>query len=156
MVHDYLREMYEPIARQSNALAVDRYRRARELSAWKEKILDEWPSVKVVAVDSDAGQGTVDLGGARHVSVEVDLGGLGTADVAVELLHGPVVGGDELVETEVVPLSPSGRAPTASVAWLYRGSFRCERSGRHGYTVRIVPAHPDLASSMDLGCIAWA
>ena len=156
MARDYLRDMYEPIASKTDALAADAYRRARELARWKQKVLATWMSVRVVSVDSDAGAATVDLGGEWPVSVEVDLGDLDTGDVAVELLHGPVAAGDELVETDVVRLTLAGKGPAGSGSWRYEGNFRCERSGRHGYTVRIVPSNPDMTSTLDLGCISWA
>ena len=85
------------------------------------------------------------------------LGSLTPDDVAVELLHGPVAAGDELTDTEVVRLeraargrgrrpavAPHGRTGRALVR--YRGRFSCDQAGRHGYTVRVVPAHRDLWS----------
>ncbi len=77
--------------------------------------------------------------------MEVHLGSLTADDVAVELLHGPVVAGDELADTEVVRLEGADEAAgtrRAVRALCYRGRFRCEQAGRHGYTVRIVPYHP--------------
>jgi hypothetical protein len=38
----------------------------------------------------------------------------------------------------------------------YSGSFACESAGRYGFTVRVVPAHPDLRTFAELGCVAWA
>ena len=88
----------------------------------------------------------------RSVSVGVELGSLSPADVAVELLHGPVAGGDELTDTEIVRLDLAG----GDGPYRYGGSFNCGQSGRHGYTVRIVPAHDDLVEPVELGCITWA
>jgi starch phosphorylase len=39
--------------------------------------------------------------------------------------------------------------------YRYSGRFTCEQAGRYGYTVRVVPTHPDLHNPADLGCIAW-
>ena len=47
MVRDYLNEMYEPIAAQSDALAEDHHARARALAAWKQRVTAAWPEVKV-------------------------------------------------------------------------------------------------------------
>jgi starch phosphorylase len=153
--------MYEPVASRGEALSGSRYARARELAAWKKRVVAVWPDVKVVDVESDTDQRMVDLGAERHVTVEVRLGSLTTDDVAVELLHGPVSGGGELTETRVVRLELVGPPPadsgsSTSDSILYRGSFRCDDAGRHGYTVRVVPSHPDLAVSVEMGCIAWA
>jgi hypothetical protein len=38
----------------------------------------------------------------------------------------------------------------------YRGSFECATTGRYGVTVRIVPSHPGLVSSAELGRMVWA
>ncbi len=152
MVRDYVDDMYEPLAERSDFLAADHYTRARALAAWKRRVAAAWPGVKVVDVDVDLPVGLVDLGADRDVTVEVNLGSLTTDDVAVELLHGPVVAGDEMVDTTVVRLELAGGEEGAV---RYRGSFSCDRAGRHGYTVRIVPAHPDLALAVEMGCIAW-
>jgi starch phosphorylase len=37
----------------------------------------------------------------------------------------------------------------------YRGHFTCERTGRYGFTVRVVPHHPDLVTPVELGQVAW-
>ncbi|HMC40252.1 MAG TPA: alpha-glucan family phosphorylase, partial [Acidimicrobiales bacterium] len=155
MVKDYMRELYEPTALQADSLAAGAYARARALAAWKQRILEAWPAVKVLDVEPDDVTGMVDLGGERSVSVSVELGTLTPDDVAVELLHGPVVGGDELTGTDIVRLA---LAPTddRSGPFRYEGTFPCDQAGRHGYTVRIVPAHPDLVQPVELGCIAWA
>ena len=159
MVKDYVRELYEPTARQADSLAARNYARARALSDWKRRVSDDWGGVRVLDVAAEDAQGMVDLGGERRVSVSVQLGSLTTDDVAVELLHGPVAGGDELTDTKVVCLTLA--APTAGGGsepgvFRYEGRFTCDQAGRHGYTVRVVPAHPDLSNPVDLGCIAWA
>ena len=38
----------------------------------------------------------------------------------------------------------------------YSGSLRTEKAGRYGFTVRVVPRHPDLVSPAELGLAAWA
>ena len=42
--------------------------------------------------------------------------------------------------------------PTTRPA-VYRGEVPCTEPGRYGFTVRVVPTHPDLATPMDLGRI---
>jgi starch phosphorylase len=38
----------------------------------------------------------------------------------------------------------------------YVGRFRPARAGRYGYTVRVVPANPDLVTPVELGLVGWA
>ena len=35
-------------------------------------------------------------------------------------------------------------------------SILAERSGMHGYTVRVLPSHPDLSESILPGLVKWA
>ncbi len=166
MVRDYLSEMYEPIAAQSDSLAGDRHARARELAAWKHRVTAAWPEVKV-EVEPDPDVGLVDLGSEREVTALVRLGSLTPDDVAVELIHGPVAAGDELIDTQVVRLRRAGPLPVGAEADAgavgsgngevrYRGRFSVDQAGRHGYAVRVVPAHPDLVVPVEMGCVAWA
>ena len=51
---------------------------------------------------------------------------------------------------------PPGGSGDAKNLRRYAGSFACEQAGRYGFTVRVVPAHPDLRTFAELGCVAWA
>jgi len=148
-----LPEKFEPV---SGALYPGLPRVVPEYLA--KQVLAAWPEVKVVDVDADVAGTAVDLGGERQVTVEVSLGSLTTEDVAVELLHGPVAPGDEISQAQVVRLQQQDADGAGKRSGLvrYKGGFRCDTAGRHGYTVRIVPDHPDLVAPVELGCIAWA
>ena len=38
----------------------------------------------------------------------------------------------------------------------YEGVLSATSAGRYGFTVRVVPHHPDLATPAELGLAAWA
>jgi starch phosphorylase len=76
--------------------------------------------------------------------------------VHVQLLHGPVGPTDELTDTSIVTMTLADPATKTSGGHRYEGSFTCERAGRYGFTVRVVPAHPDLKTFAELGRVAWA
>ncbi|MHB8506153.1 MAG: alpha-glucan family phosphorylase, partial [Acidimicrobiales bacterium] len=158
MVRDYVERMYEPTATRVERLSRSGYATARHLAGWKERVVASWPEVAVVRVDGETGTGPVDLGGTREVAAEVRLGQLRPGDVAVQLLHGAVAAGDELTDTEVVEMDLAGEDGENgdNGSWRYRGTFTCDRAGRHGYTVRVIPSHGDLADPMELGCVTWA
>ncbi len=152
MVRDYTEQLYEPTAAQSDALAADGYRRAKELAAWKQRVEAGWKGVHVDRIDVD--DSVVSLGVERSVEAVVALGDLGPDDVEVQLLHGPAGQGEELLDPVAVPMAKAGEAPDGHLR--YTGAFTCDRAGRYGVTVRIVPTHPDLIHKVELGRIAWA
>jgi starch phosphorylase len=153
MVRDYVSQMYEPMARRAEALGADNFARARALAEWKTAVFEHWPKVSVVSVDIDSTALVTDLGATRHATAEVELGDLRPQDVVVELLHGPVSGTDDLADWEALPMQVKSAAASPSV---WQGSFVCDTAGRHGFTVRVMPAHADLSVPAEMGCVTWA
>jgi starch phosphorylase len=153
MVRDYVEEMYEPTAARSDTMSASKYAKARAFAAWKQRVTVTWPAVRVLEVDGEASPAIADLGATRKVSVLVALGDLDAGDVAVQLLHGPVGPTDELISSSLVALQPAG---VGGRGQRYEGGFVCERAGRYGIAVRVVPAHPDLLTFAEMDCVAWA
>jgi glycogen phosphorylase len=153
MVRDYVEQMYEPTAGRFDIMTASKYARARAFAAWKQRVLATWPAVRVLEVDGEASPAIADLGASRKVSVLVALGELQAGDVTVQLLHGPVGPNDELISSSLVALQPAGGGEGGH---RYEGGFVCDRAGRYGIAVRVVPAHPDLVTFAEMDCVAWA
>ena len=153
MVRDYVEQLYEPTAARADAISAAGYAGARALAAWKQRVQAHWDEVRIEGVESDSG--VADLGTERRVEVAVSLGQLTTDDVAVQLAYGPVGPNDEIVRPHVVAMDLDGHDGDPS-RYRYEGRFTLEEAGRYGYTVRVVPSHPDLATPVELGCVAWA
>ena len=152
MLRDYVEQMYEPVARRSDAMADSGYARARGLAAWKARVLAGWTDVRVDAVATDAA--VADLGAEQTVGASVTLGALTDKDVAVQLVHGPVGPNDEISAMSLADMEVAGS--DGDGRYRYTGRFSCTQTGRYGYAVRVVPAHPDLATSVEMGCVSWA
>ena len=152
MVKDYTTELYEPAAVRADALVADASAAALEpaqaLAAWKSRVRSAWPEVRVESVSGE-GPEVADVGSTRSVTAQVVLGRLTSVDVRVELIHGTVGLNDELEmpQTEVMHAAGTGQ---------YAASWTCERAGRYGFTVRVVPSHPHLAAWPEVGTITWA
>ncbi|MFN2505193.1 MAG: alpha-glucan family phosphorylase [Acidimicrobiales bacterium] len=152
MVREYVERLYEPAARRGDALSADGHAGARSLAAWKARVSEGWSDVRAGLVDGDGA--VTDLGSDRTVRAEVDLGRLSPDDVSVQLVHGSVGLTDELAPAGVVDMARvSGEH---SNRFEYEGSFTCERAGKYGFIVRVVPSHPDLVGLAELGRVTWA
>ena len=95
-----------------------------------------------------------DLGVAQAVSAQVSLGPLGAGDVSVQLVHGPVGEGGDLLDVRAEPMVLDHEID--DIHRSYVGHFSPTRAGRYGYTVRVLPAHADLVTPVELGLIAWS
>ncbi|MFN2606874.1 MAG: alpha-glucan family phosphorylase [Acidimicrobiales bacterium] len=154
MVRDYVNVMYEPAATRRRALEADGHARARALAAWKSRVRAGWGGVAVRDLAGD--DSATDVGEVRTVTAIVALGDLSPADVEVQVLHGPVTHTDELQEVTVAPMVVDGDGVVGDGrgGHRYRAAFPCARAGRYGWTVRVVPTHPDLRTWAEVGCVA--
>jgi starch phosphorylase len=154
MVREYVTDYYEPAARRHRELAVAGFAGAKSLAGWKRHVFEQWPAVSVREIGGKGGE--LELGTKVHVEAAVELGKLSPSDVVVQLLHGPLNSSGELVSPQVVKMQavPSRLGQKSEVR--YRGEFDCTRAGRYGYAIRVIPYHPYLANSLEMGLACWA
>ncbi|MES9525406.1 glycosyltransferase family 1 protein [Streptomyces capoamus] len=150
MVREYVDRLYVPAAQAHRALTPDT---ASELAAWKARVRTAWSSVSVDHVETTATSATAELGTTVGLRVRVALGSLTPDDVEVQAVSGRVDAEDRIADATVVPLKPTG-APDLEGRLLYEGPLSLDRTGPYGYTVRILPSHPRLASAAELGLLA--
>jgi starch phosphorylase len=147
MVRDYVTHLYTPAATSAHTVA-DTAGGAEALARWKQHVRRAWSGVVVDHVESLSGD-AVEVGADIHVSALVRLGELTSDDIEVQLVTGRVDGEDRLTETRVNPF-PTGTNVDGGLR-RYEGTITARRSGSIGYTVRVVPHHPELANVAEMG-----
>jgi starch phosphorylase len=159
MVREYVTALYVPAAASSRALTdSDGFGPARELAAWKKRVIAAWPQVRIEHVESEAaGSMGQRLGSALAVRVSVALGDLTRDDVAVEVVYGRPDEDDEIVRPAYAELTAeaSQAADAAEGAVRYSGEVSLDRPGPFGYTVRVLPRHRLLDSRAELGLVTY-
>ena len=157
MVREYVTALYVPAAAASRDLAdAEGFGPARELAAWKHRVIQAWPQVRVEHVESEAaGQApSSSLGSALTVRVSVALGELTTDDVAVEVVYGRPDDADEIVSPAYATLTPEPSGAANGVV-RYSGEVSLDQPGPFGYTARVLPNHPLLDSRAELGLVTY-
>ncbi len=152
MLKEYGSLLYAPAIKRWRHFSSDGFRPARGLSQWKDKLGDQWSAVSVEEVQSDGGN-ELPVGGQMGVRARVHLGAVSPDDVAVELYHGRVDTYGRLVEGYSQIMQCEQHLENGS--YWFRGEIPCRRSGQHGYAVRVLPRHADLAHRFDTGLIQW-
>jgi starch phosphorylase len=93
------------------------------------------------------------VGESFEVVSDVRLGPLVPEDVAVEIYHGPLDAQHQVVQGRGVAMTlESSPGPGLH---RYAGAIPCERSGMHGYTVRVRPSHPEANNMLCTGLMTW-
>jgi starch phosphorylase len=154
MVRDYVSALYMPAADASRSLAdAAGFGPARELAAWKQRVVRAWPQVRIEHVEAEAAGSTGQrLGSALTVHALVALGELTQDDVTVEAVYGRPDEDDEIVQPEHATMTAEA-APSGPVR--YSGEVPLDRPGPFGYTVRVLPRHRLLASRAELGLVTY-
>ena len=153
MVSEYATELYFPAAQRATRLAENGFARAKALAAWKDRVRAAWSDVRVLDMTAPDGE-ELPVGRDLKVKVKVHLGRLTAEDVCVELYQGRVNEHMEIADPEAIRMEFTGEA-TGGV-FEFAGAIPCRSSGYHGFAVRVVPSHPDLANPFELGLIAWS
>ncbi|MGB8643668.1 MAG: alpha-glucan family phosphorylase [Anaerolineae bacterium] len=154
MVHEYTERFYLPTEERARRLAADEMAGARALAGYKSRLDAYWREIQIEVQDVDAIAQPV-LGHSITARAHVRLAGLDPNDVSVELYAGRVDANGELVHGRATPMQPVAQPEPGT--YLYETDMiPAAQSGLHGYTVRVLPKHPDLASPFLPGKIAWA
>ncbi len=152
MVNDYVDRLYTPAAVSERHIAADGFAAAKRLASWRADVLQAWPGVRVLHVDSFV-DGDPVLGGTLRLRAEVQLNGLRPEDVDVQTAFGTVDAEDRLSAVQTASLRlvevPDGVA-------RYEGNVTLQRTGPVGYTVRVLPCNDLLATPAELGVAATA
>ncbi len=153
MVKEYAEEYYLPGIRWWRSLSENGLRRARELAAWRRHVRDSWSGVRIEAVIDDC-ESSAEVGDQFGVRAVVHLGGLRPTDVRVQLFYGDSDPHGGITESKTIEMACSD--PTVTGPFEYSGRVPCRNAGVQGYTVRIIPSHPDLVCPFSVGPVLWA
>jgi starch phosphorylase len=152
MIWEYVERFYLPAARHHDALIANGLVRAGALAEWVRSIRERWSDVGVESVVA-AADGTPRVGQGVEVTAQVHLGRVTPGEVTVEVYHGPLDAQRAISAPATVAMRLD--AEVDGGRHRFRGTIPCERTGLHGYTVRVRPAHPDAHDLLVTGLVTW-
>jgi starch phosphorylase len=152
MVQEYIEQCYWPSARRYDALAAEGLKHANELAQWRRRLAQSWSQIRIEAVESN-GADPMQVGKELEVKARVNLGRLNPDDVEVQLFHGLVDSFGEIPTPRTATMSHNGSLQGNT--WVFTGKIPCRVSGQHGFAVRVLPRHKDLANPFEPGLVCW-
>lgn len=158
MVHDYVEQYYAPATQSLRRIRepVDgvAFGAARELADYRRRAEQAWPAIEVADVDSTGLPDTPLLGSKLTLTAAVRLAGLRPDEVTVQGAVGRVDADDCLVDPVTVAMSHAGT--DGGGLDIFSAMTPLPVAGAVGYTVRVLPNHPLLASDSELGLVTLA
>lgn len=155
MVTDYVERYYTPATQsRRKTIAEGTFEPARELTAYRRRAEEAWPRIVVTDVDSTGLPDSPLLGSKLTLTATVQLAGLAPDEVTVQAVLGRVDSGDELLDPHTVEMTYTGSAEGGNQ--VFSTTTPLPLAGALGYTVRVLPRHPLLANSNELGLVTLA
>jgi starch phosphorylase len=154
MVKQYTEGFYVPAFARYQRLAGDGQARARALAAWRQRVEARWPQVRAEAVDGEI-PGGIQVGQELCLQAKVRRDGLAADDIAVQLYLGRLDAQGAFLDAAATPMRRVG-SDGEGADLFEAGATSCGKSGLHGYTMRVLPDHPDLNTPFLPGLITWA
>jgi glycogen phosphorylase len=156
VVQEYTRRFYHPALEHAKSLSQDGYSRGLAFGNWLELIKAKWANIKIGEITPAFNSAAeVHVGDTLRFTAQVFLGDIMPDDVTVQLYEGPLNIKSEIERGYAHDMQCSG--PGRGKGWYeYSVEFMSETTGQHGYTVRVLPDHPDLRHPLRLGLMTWA
>ncbi|MHB1143210.1 MAG: alpha-glucan family phosphorylase [Sulfuricaulis sp.] len=151
MVMDYVRNYYAPAKRQRLMMLGNNFARAKEVSAWRKRLDQNWPKVSAWRVDG--GRAEIRSGEALELRVKARLNGLHPDDVLVECLVGyESENGDFIkLDSHIFAAEETDEAGETQ----FKLDLYPRLPGLQYYKVRLFPFHPALSHRFESGYMIW-
>ncbi len=148
MVAEYAKRFYVKASERGTYMIADDFRAGKALAAWKSKVRNAWPKLRLSDASGQPTQSQWNYGDDITVRVKADLDGLSASDVRIEaVLYRPSRDGG---------YRPSG---TVQLKHEKDGEFVAnlhpEDTGDYAYRIRMYPEHPDLPHPQAMGLMIW-
>lgn len=149
MIDDYITRFYDPESRRFNALAANNFALAKEIVAWKEKVVAAWGGIKVLDFQAD-GPIASSTGQTYNVKAVIDTNGLGRS-IGLEFVVYRVKDGEEhLYETKQFTVTKEDNS-----ILTYELHDKIHDAGVFRYGFRLYPTNPNLAHRQDFAYVRW-
>jgi starch phosphorylase len=154
MVQEYTTRYYMPTYELVKKMATPDMSTGLEYAHWRNNLEKVWPLIKVH--DVDLTQSHVKVGTAIDVTAVVDLGELGPDDVCVQLYYGALDTHGNIRDQDSDHIDMEFCGQNEDGLHIFCATINYTSSGDRGVSVRVLPRHQLLATSIQPGLITWA
>ncbi len=150
---DYYEKYYSKLFARGKYLIQNNFEKAKELSAWKKTMIDEWDNIEVLNYSFEKPEENVYHSGRDYkAEIALNVKNIPKENVGVEFIitHTSKRGEHEFVASEEFELvsCKSGKC-------LYKAILVPEKAGTFSYGIRIYPKHKDLPHKQDFYLLRW-
>ena len=152
MVQQYTEECYMPRFQVAEAMSGVDFAGTASFVDWRRHLDRVWHAVAVL--DVDIRDGDVEIGSSTTVRAQVALGQLCACDVRVQLYYGMLDSAGNIREGDAVDMRLESE--NGNGAFTYAADHVYLQTGHVGFSVRVLPYHDYLHTSIVPHKIVWA
>lgn len=151
MVQEYTNNFYMNAYRNWKKLSADDFAQTKQLVQWKQRIESSWDQVEIL--DARVESEKAEVGCAVKAEARVKLGPLDPEDVRVQVYSGPLDRNRNVRDSSIEEMKCVGK--TGDGLYNYQTYIGCDESGLFGYSIRIMPSHPNIFDHFGLEKMRW-
>ena len=152
MVQQYTDEFYLPRFQISQAMRCDSFAATADFVNWRKHLDKVWQEVAVL--DVDIRDGDVQIGSSTEIKARVRLGQLRPEDVKVQLYYGALDTSGNIRDGE--PVDMRIESGNGHGVYTFCAEHEYLTTGHVGFSVRVLPYHHFLHTSIVPKKIVWA
>jgi len=152
MVMEYVERFYIPAAKRYSDLAAESGAKLGPIVEWRRKFRTAGAQVKITRVQAENSH-EIRVGEKMRVTASVDLGEIPPEYVRVQIVSGSVNEDGTIVNSSSSDMKHAGMTENEH---QYEGQLECLESGSYGFSVRVIPYHPDVRVPFEHPWLVWA
>lgn len=150
---DYFSKFYNKMAKRFHMLAANNCTKAKELAAWKEKIVDKWDSIEIkyVSVNGEPNQMAIECGKDYDLEVVIDEKGLDNA-IGIEVVTVVI---DKEGKQHIYSAEEFELVKKEGDLHTFRVKYNLSNAGSFKVAFRMFPKNVDLPHRQDFCYVRW-
>lgn len=150
---DYFHKFYNKMFVRSTLITDDNYLIARNIAAWKRKVLHSWDSIEIIEVNlPDSTLKPLSLGENFKAEIVLNLNELSGLDLGIEVLFGQKVN-DEVKKPIFIVDMTAEKLESGKV--VFKCDIPANTAGVFDYAFRMYPKNKDLPHRQDFNLVKW-
>ncbi|MCG8579123.1 MAG: alpha-glucan family phosphorylase, partial [Bacteroidales bacterium] len=153
MMDDYKERFYEPMFKRVRKVRLNDFEAARDLAAWKQKLLASWDKIEVISVDAPSTPKHKYLSGqSYHMEVALDLKNLIEENICVELV---IRNSAEAQSAGPITTQKFSQVRKVDTLAFYELDLELLDPGIFDFGVRVYACNPALPHRQDFSYVKW-
>jgi len=152
MVTEYFNTYYWPASQRCEQFTEGSLQMAKALAKWKERMRENWQKIQIAEIQAVNGVERK-VGETYTIKSVINVDGLKAEEIKVEVYYGPLDADGNILHGRCLTMVQENKL--SSGRYLYSADIPCDSTGQQGFSVRVTPSHPDMASQHETGLITW-